>query len=265
MSLEELSGLIRPEVFSKFDNGDHQISNAELSTALELAVPVSRKKLLPELRRHADLLTTSFDMVEPGHFAAMDQLADWIAETWRPDRPLDVLCTCTGNSRRSMLGAAMGNLAASYYGLDNIRFHSGGTAPTAFNQRTIATLQEIGFRIEATGDEAARGAPKVANPIYRVGWGKDLEAFEFSKPYNDQSNPQSGFAAILVCSEADADCPVVAGASIRISMTFLDPKAYDDGMFEKNKYAERRDDVGRTFLAVMANARRRIQERDSQK
>ena len=103
------------------------------------------------------------------------------------------------------------------------------------------------------------------NSMFNVVWGKGMESIEFSKSYKDKSNPQSGFAAILVCNEADAECPVVPGASIRISMTFLDPKSYDDSVFESRKYAERRDDIGRTFLAVMANARRKIQERDSKK
>jgi hypothetical protein len=263
LSLEEVELLISHEVFRNFAGEDDRISESELTSALASAVPQSRKNLLPELRNHADFLATSFDMIEPEHFAAMDQLSDWIAKSWQSNSTLHVLITCTGNSRRSILGATMGNLAANYYGFDNIRFHSGGTTPSAFNKRTIATLKEIGFQIEPTGEDAERGDPMVPNSIFRVAWGKDMEAIEFSKSYKDKSNPQSGFAAIMVCNEADAECPVVAGASIRISMTFLDPKSYDDGAFESKKYAERRDDIGRTFLAVMATARRKIQDRDS--
>ncbi len=59
-----------------------------------------------------------------------------------------------------------------------------------------------------------------------------MEAIEFSKYYKDKSNPQSGFAAILVCNEADAECPVVPGASTRIFNDILDPKSYDDSVFE---------------------------------
>jgi hypothetical protein len=77
--------------------------------------------------------------------------------------------------------------------------------------------------------------------------------------YNDEGNPQSGFAAIMVCSEADQDCPVVKGASIRLAMPFIDPKLYDDGSLEGNKYRERRDDIGRTMMAIMAQASRNIE------
>lgn len=259
LSFDELKEWIDKDVFEKFAGDDKLLSEAELTSAIELESLPSRERLSAELRHHAEFLTTSFDMIDPDHLQAVDQLSGWITSNWKADSSLHVITTCTGNSRRSILGATMGNLAASYYGFDNIHFHSGGTTPSAFNKRTIATLKEIGFQIEPTGAEAERGDPKVPNTVYRVVWGKDLEALEFSKNYKDKSNPQSGFAAILVCNEADAECPTIPNAAIRMSMTFLDPKSYDDGLFEARKYAERRDDVGRTLLAVMANAKRKLQ------
>lgn len=259
LSMSDVKDWISPEVFRSFAGKDDRISESELTAALAAAVPQSRRNLNPELREYADYLTTTFDMIEPDHFASMDQLSEWIAKNWQPNSKLHVISTCTGNSRRSILGATMGNLAATYYGLDNVRFYSGGTIPSAFNKRTIATLKEIGFRVEPTGEEAQRGDPNLPNDKFTVVWGEGMQATEFSKTYDDPSNPKSGFAAILVCGEADTDCPVVPGASLRISMIFLDPKSFDDGLYEGRKYAERRDDIGRTFLAVMANANRKIQ------
>ena len=63
----------------------------------------------------------------------------------QPGRPLPITFVCTGNSRRSILGATMGNVAAAYYGLPEVRCYSGGTAPTAFNPRTAATLSSGAF------------------------------------------------------------------------------------------------------------------------
>ncbi len=179
-----------------------------------------------------------------------------LGENSKPGEPLHVTVVCTGNSRRSILGSTMGNIAAAYCGMPEVRFHSGGTAPTAFNSRTVATLKEIGVEIEPTGAEAPRGEPETANPIYQVRWGDSgLEAMEFSKTYFDAANPQRGFAALMVCGEADAACPVVKGASLRIAMPYLDPKIYDDSNYEALKYAERRDDVGRLMLCVMMQVR----------
>lgn len=210
-------------------------------------------------RQHIDLLTTQFDMIDAAHQKPAEEFVDWVVTNYQPGQSLGVIVICTGNTRRSMLGATMGNIAAAYYGLPNIRFYSGGTDPDAFNPRTIATLKEIGVEIEPTGQEAPRGSKGNPNPIYRVTWGEKLEAREYSKKYNDPTNPQEGFAAILVCSEADKDCPKVIGASTRIAVPYLDPKAFDGTPIEAANYAERRDDIGRFMLSVMMQARRRLE------
>jgi hypothetical protein len=147
--------------------------------------------------------------------------------------------------------------------MPEIRFYSGGTAPTAFNPRTVAALKAVGFEVEPTGKEAPRGEPKTENPVYRVSWGKGFDSLEFSKHYGDSSNPQQGFAALMVCGDADAACPFVKGATLRVSMPYLDPKIYDDGAYETVKYAERRDDIGRLMLAVMVQARGELTSKES--
>ncbi len=265
LTLSELDGLMEPETFKKLAGSDDRMSREEITKAVEAAAPESRMRLLPKVREHADRLTASFDMIGETHRPAGQKLVEWIAKNYRPGEPLDVVVVCTGNSRRSIIGSTMGNMAAAYYGMPEIRFHSGGTAPTAFNSRTVKTLKEIGIEIEPTGKEAARGEPQTANPMYRVCWGspgetgsQPMEATECSKHYDDPANPQKGFAALMVCSEADAACPLVKGAGLRVSMPYLDPKIYDGGAYETAKYAERRDDIGRLMLSVMMQARQRI-------
>ena len=149
----------------------------------------------------------------------------------------------------------MGQAAATYYGLPQVRFFSGGTAPSAFNPRTIRALQAIGFEIEPVGEEAPRGEPNLPNPKYRIRWGaagSRFESIEFSKVYSDRSNPQTGFAALMVCDEANAACPVVSGAELRLPMPFADPKAADDTPDEIARYAATRDALGRLMMGVLA-------------
>jgi len=263
ITLPELGGLMKPDVFNKIAGADGKIDASDVEKALATATPESRTKLSPRARQHADFLTTTYDMIDEPHKEAGKQLADWIVANYSPGKPLNVTVVCTGNSRRSIMGSSMGNLAAAYYGMPDVRFHSGGTAPTAFNSRTVAALKAIGFEIEKTDKEAERGEPKTANPIYHISWGDGFETREFSKHYADKANPQTGFAALMVCGEADAGCPFVKGATLRVSMPYLDPKIYDDGAFESAKYAERRDDIGRLMLAIMAQARREIASKDS--
>ena len=254
---DEVKDLMKPDVFAKLAGDDSVIKADELTEILKQAAPKSRLALLPQVREHATYLTTTFDMLGESQLQATRQLADWLAKNYDSRKTLHVIVVCTGNSRRSMMGACMGNVAAAYYGMDKVRFHSGGTAPSAFNRRTIAALQAVGFEITATGEEAERGEPKTANPKYRVAWGQGLDTLEYSKKYSDSSNPAAGFAAIMVCTEADSECPSVQGAALRLSMPFLDPKSYDDSQYETAKYAERRDDMGRTLLAAMAIASRK--------
>jgi len=257
-----LGGLMDTSTFDRLAGADGRLDTGEARKILEAEMPELRKRLNPKVVAHADLLTTSFDLIDERHREAGEELADWIARTYRPGQPLHLTVICTGNSRRSILGATMGNVAAAYYGLPEIRFHSGGTAPTAFNARTVACLKEIGVEIEPIGKEAPRGEPGTANPVYKVRWGQagepSLETTEFSKTYSDPSNPQDGFAALMVCGEADAACPFVKGAALRVSMPYLDPKIYDDGAYESIKYAERRDDIGRLMLSVMMRVRNRL-------
>jgi hypothetical protein len=265
LTFNEVKGVMDQATFHKLAGNDERLGTEEIRRAVEAACPESRGRLLPKVREYCDSLTASFDMIDEQHRAVSRELADWIAKSYRPGEPLDVIVVCTGNSRRSILGSTMGNVAAAYYGMPEIRFRSGGTAPTAFNVRTVNALKDIGVEIGPTGKDAPRGEPQTANPVFRVRWGASedqgapaMEALEFSKRYDDAANPRSGFATLMVCSEADAACPTVTGAAVRISTPYLDPKIYDGGSLETAKYAERRDDIGRMMLAAMMQARQHL-------
>jgi protein-tyrosine-phosphatase len=251
-------GVLSESAFEKLAGNPQELSLDQARNLLEAKRIPAREAILAKTRLHLDLLTTQFDLIEPAHHKPAEELVNWIVKHSKPGKELDIIAVCTKNTRRSMLSATLGNLAASYYGL-NVRFFSGGLDPDAINLRTIATLKAIGLAVEPTGQEAKRGAANTPNPIYNVSWGNGLATREFSKAYTDRQNPQADFAAIVVCSEADVACPKVAGASVRISVPYLDPKVYDDSAIESAKYAERRDDIGRFMLSAMMQARRRLE------
>ena len=258
ITFNEIREFMSSKSFEAIAGKDSSIDTDDISRALHSSLPGDRAKLNAKVRQHAEYLTTSFDMIDLQHQQAAQDLANWMVSECARNKPLDVIVICTGNSRRSILGSAMGNLAAAYYGLVNVRFYSGGTAPSAFNARSIRALEDIGFSVEATGKEAIRGEQKIPNPKYHVKWGEGMEATEFSKLYSDESNPQNGFAALMVCTDADAGCPNVTGAGLRLSMPYLDPKNYDGSSIESAKYAERRDDIGRMMLSAMCQVRRAL-------
>lgn len=253
--------------FELLAGDDAMLDADEIGRALADAAPASRSTLARALSSHMELLSTSFDLLAPAQSQAATQLGVWIAENHRPGEPLHVVMVCTGNSRRSILGATLGNAAAAYVGLPEVHFHSGGTEPSAMNPRTIASLQAIGVSIEATGEEAARGGNGEPNPKYRVGWGDRpgvTDTIEFSKRFDEIFASDERFAAIMVCAEADAECPHVRGASLRLSLPFLDPKLFDGSTFEAAKYAERRDEIARVLLAALTGARRIVNDQRNQ-
>ena len=213
----------------------------------------ARQDIFPRLARDLEGLAAPLEQIGEPYRSAGRLLADWIAGRYRPGEPLPVVVVCTGNSRRSMLGAMMGNAAAAFIGLPEVRFFSAGTTPSAFNPRTIATLRAIGFEIEPTGDEAREG--QTGSPTRATASagapGRVRNSSKFSKALGDPSLPESGFAAVMVCDEADAGCPIVPGAAIRISMPFPDPKTADDTPREGEQYAATRDALGRIMLAVL--------------
>lgn len=252
-------GFFEQATFERLAGAEKTLTLPQMAKLVEAKIPASRHDLHAKTRQHLDLLAMQFDLIEEPHRKAAAHLVTWLVAQYEVGKPLPMLVICSHNTRRSMLGATMGNLAAAYYGLPEIRVGSGGTDPRAFNPRTIATLKEIGVTIEPTGEQATQGSTQERNPRYRVQWGKGMEVLEFSKKYTDAHNPQKGFAALLVCSEADVSCPQVTGASLRLPVPYLDPKAYDDAPFEAAKYAERRDDMGRFMLSVVMQARRQLE------
>ena len=67
----------------------------------------------PRVAAHADLLTTSFDMIDETHREAGEKLVDWIVKSYKPGQPLHVTVICTGNSRRSICRKTAARLRAS--------------------------------------------------------------------------------------------------------------------------------------------------------
>ncbi|MEL7342425.1 MAG: protein-tyrosine-phosphatase, partial [Bacteroidota bacterium] len=127
---------------------------------------------------------------------------------------------CTHNSRRSHLGQIWAKVMADYYGYPSVQTYSGGTEATAFNPNAIAALREQGLQIEALTEGQ--------NPHYMIRYSEEQAKLEtWSKVYDQAPNPQAAFCAIMTCSEADEACPVVFGASKRVSLPYEDPKKSD--------------------------------------
>lgn len=174
------------------------------------------------------------------------KLTNYIKQKIDKKEEINLTFICTHNSRRSHMSQIWAATAAYYYGINNIKCYSGGTEATAFNPRAVRAMKKAGFEISATD--------RSENPIYDVKFNKNISPIKaFSKKYDDDFNPDKNFAAVMTCSDADANCPFIPGAEDRISITYDDPKEFDGTELEEQKYDERCMQIAIEMLFVMKN------------
>lgn len=149
-------------------------------------------------------------------------LVDFIQDRKDACKHVDLVFICTHNSRRSIFGQVWAATAAHHFGIQDVNTWSGGTEATAFNGNARAALQRAGFGIESPP------ADDVTNPVHLVRFAEDVPPLKcFSKKFSDASNPSSGFAAVMTCTDAEKNCPVVTGADLRIALPYEDPRHYE--------------------------------------
>lgn len=189
---------------------------------------------------------TEFDQISETRKTHLLKLSNYFQTKYKEGKTPKAIVICTHNSRRSHLGQIWLAIGAEYYGLPMLETYSGGTEATAFNPRAVAALQRIGLDI-STKNSA------VENPLYHIRWNNEMQPYQaFSKKYDAEPNPQSDFAAIMICTSADKNCPVVLGMDFRFSLPFDDPKAFDGTDLESAKYDERCRDIAREILFCLS-------------
>ncbi|MCB0570841.1 MAG: protein-tyrosine-phosphatase [Phaeodactylibacter sp.] len=209
---------------------------------------MSQCPLFEALARYVSGLAAEFNQIPDARKAVLEKLARYITAKRRTGQPVRLTVICTHNSRRSHIGQLWALAAAEWYGIEGVESFSGGTEATAFHPYAVAALQRAGFEAKQEGEGE--------NPVYVVHYSEEAPAVRaFSKRFDDVANPASGFAAILVCSEADEACPFVPGAEERIALPFEDPKHADGSPEEQQAYDIACRLIAREFFFVMEQAR----------
>ncbi len=211
------------------------------------ALTIQPANLLPALQALATSLPAEFDAIPEDRRVQLDKLALFLRTRRDSGETAQVVFICTHNSRRSHLGQVTAMLAAAFYGLDRVEAFSGGTEVTAFNPRAVTALERLGFEIENPGGD---------NPHYKVAFAENRPPIEaFSKKYDDPYNPKDGFVAVMTCDHADQNCPIVAGAALRIPLHFVDPKVSDGTPAEAVTYDERTRQIATEIFYAMSRVR----------
>ena len=198
----------------------------------------------PQILNFCEARLSEFDQISNERKEILQKIAAYIREKQDSNKPIQLVYICTHNARRSHFGQVWSAVAAAYFDFQTVITYSGGTEETQMHPNAVASLKRSGFEI--TKDNNA------ANPMYGVAFGEGLSTPCFSKVYDHPSNPQGAFAAIMVCSDAEENCPFIPNAEMRISTTYNDPKAFDNTAEQDAQYDERSTQIAREILYMFS-------------
>lgn len=201
--------------------------------------------LLPGVRQVVDRLDIAG--IPDSRRPVLDEVAQYIQAKVDAKATVNLNFICTHNSRRSQLSQVWAKVAAVSHGI-RIKSFSGGTEATAFHPNAVASLVRSGFEVSTEGEK---------NPVYTVTFAADCQPLKcFSKRFDHPENHVAAFAAVMVCSDADENCPFIPGAEKRIPLRYEDPKAFDGTPEEAVKYDERSLQIATEMFYVFSRIRK---------
>ncbi len=170
-------------------------------------------------------------------------LIDYIQRKKDVKAPIRLNFICTHNSRRSQFSQLWAAVASHAFAIETTCL-SGGVEVTAFNERAVNSLKRMGFGITAEEGE---------NPKHEVEYALRTDKLVmFSKLFSDEVNQVENFAAVMTCDHADENCPVIPGTEQRISVNYIDPKAFDNSPEEAGRYDERSFQIASEMFYVFS-------------
>ncbi|MEI6020978.1 MAG: protein-tyrosine-phosphatase [Bacteroidota bacterium] len=201
--------------------------------------------MVTSIENYVKGLTTSFHLISEERKMVLESIGAYIQNKILHSESIQLVYICTHNSRRSHFGQVWAHVAADYYRIKQLQSFSGGTEATAFHPNAIAALQRIGFDVQAINNDK--------NTLYHVFHDHSQRpSICFSKCYDDPSNPQKQFAAIMTCSDADENCPFIPGAESRFVTKYNDPKTFDGSPEQDAKYDKRCQEIARETFYIFS-------------
>jgi arsenate reductase len=202
-------------------------------------------KLMETLHPFVIQILGEMDRISPERKETLNEISELISSRLELGEDANLTFICTHNSRRSHMSQLWSQTAAYYYGIDNVFAFSGGTEETACNTRTVSALRRVGFSVVSTTEGE--------NPVYLIKYSDDRPPMKtYSKLYNHNDNPQEDFIALMCCSKADRQCPIVQGASSRFAIHYVDPGECDDTSEEMAAYDDRCREIAREMFYIMS-------------
>jgi arsenate reductase len=204
--------------------------------------------MLQPIKHYCDKLMTEFNTIPKERQELLEEISNYVSSKKESNQAIQLVYICTHNSRRSHFGQIWAQVAANYFNVKNVTTFSGGTEATAFNLNAINAIKRVGFDVKPLDE--------TTNKRYHVVYDEtENPIICFSKVYDDAQNPQTNFAAIMTCSDAEENCPFIPGVELRIGTTYDDPKAFDNTPLQDAKYDERCKQIALETLYVFSKVK----------
>lgn len=200
--------------------------------------------LYAEIRNLSKNLLENAEEILPDRAARLTEIADAWKAIHQKHGFLRVTAVCTHNSRRSQAMQLWIKVAAEFHKVKHVYSYSGGTEATAFHPHMLTTIERHGFIVEHLDS--------FPNPHIHIPVSPDDDAMDilYSKKYDESYNPQSAFAALMVCDQAAEACPIVQGALVKHTLPYVDPGAYDEKKDWYDAYQDCFRHIGADMLFV---------------
>ena len=174
------------------------------------------------------------------------KLIDYINNKINLDKGININFICTHNSRRSIFSQIWAKVFSDYYGLQKVKTFSGGTEYSYVSPNVIKTLSSYGFIINKLDQKK--------NSNYEIAYSSNKnKILIFSKKYDEISNPKKNFIAVMTCLSAIEKCPFVFGSEKIISLSYDDPKKYDNLTEPINMYLNISNQIATDMNFVFSN------------
>ncbi len=199
----------------------------------------------PALDRYFKARLAESCLIPPDRRKTLESISAYIAERVGNGESARLTFICTHNARRSQMAQIWAQTAARFFGVPRVSAFSGGTEVSAFAPPAVSAIVRAGFWIDRHS--------QADNPVYVVHAGNEIPPIRaFSKTFLDPANRGDGYCAVMTCSSADRDCPVISGADKRVLLPYEDPGSSDGTDTEPDVYDERCREICRELSWLFA-------------
>lgn len=190
-----------------------------------------------------------FSQITRGRRRSLERLAALISGRAPAGSDKLIVFFCTHNSRRSQMAQIWAATAAHHFAVKGVIFQSAGILATKVDRRTIETLERVGFACKRADGHNPLYTVQIGNPRQRIRLSSKTLPNSYQRPTN--------FIAVMTCSDADRECPIIDGASNRLTLCYDDPKVADGSPREADVYDQCCRSISRDLLYAFSRIMKR--------